>query len=82
MLSYEDFLARQERYRDLLREAERERLIWAAGLRRPGTRVRWKVTDWVGAQMVRWGWKLQRYGSAPQPLLPASCQLAVRNWER
>ena len=82
MLSYKDFLVRQERYRDLRREADRERLIRAVGLRRPGTRLPWKVTDWVGAQMVRWGWKLQCYGSAPQPLLSANCQVAVRNWKQ
>ena len=33
MLSDRDFLAHQERYKDLLQEEEHERLIQAAGLR-------------------------------------------------
>ena len=50
MLSYTDFLVRQEHYKDLLREAEHERLIRAAGLRQPGNwKLYRKVADWVGA---------------------------------
>lgn len=36
--TYRDFHIRQEQYKDLLREAERERLIRAAGLQSPGLR--------------------------------------------
>jgi hypothetical protein len=77
MLSYMDFLMRQEYYKDLLREAEHERLIRAAGLWHSGNwRLHRKVADWIGAQMVRWGWKLQRYGTTPSPCRPqvAGCQ--------
>jgi len=77
MLSYTDFLARQEHDKELLREAERERLIRSAGL---GQSSNWrphrKVAGWIGAQMVSWGWKLQHYGT-PSPLCRpqvAGCQ--------
>lgn len=77
MLNYMDFLAHQEHYKDLLREIEHDRLIRSAGLQHPGKwRPRQKVADWVGAQMVRWGCKLQRYGATPSPSCPqvAGCQ--------
>jgi hypothetical protein len=74
MLNYVDFLVRQERYKDLLREAEHERLLQAAGLRQSGNRrSQRKVANWIGDQMVRWGRKLQRDGTAPSP----SCTQAV-----
>ena len=77
MLSYRDLLFRQEQYKDLLREAEQERLIRAAGLRSPvNWRLHRKVAEWIGAQMVRWGCKLQRYGTTPPTYCPqvAGCQ--------
>jgi hypothetical protein len=77
MLRYTDFLAYQEHYKGLLREVERERLIRDGGLRQPGNwKLRRKVADWIGAQMVRWGWKLQRYDTAPPSCGPqvAGCQ--------
>jgi hypothetical protein len=68
MLSYTDFLVRHEHYRDLLQKAEHERVIQAIGLRHPGDwRLHWKVADWVGAQMIKWGCELQRYATAPPP---------------
>jgi hypothetical protein len=76
MLSYMDFLVRQEQYKDLLWEAEQERLIRAAGLR-PSVnwRLHRKVAEWIGAQMVRWGCKLQRYGTTAPPCPQvAGCQ--------
>jgi hypothetical protein len=54
-----DFLARHERYKDLLREAEHKRLIQTARLQRVGNRVAHrKVTGWLSIQMVKWGSKL------------------------
>ena len=71
MLSYTDFLVRQERYKELSQEAEKERLIQAAGLRQPGNwKLYRKVADWIGAQMISWGCKLQRYGTTPSPCGP------------
>ena len=77
MLSYTDFLAYQEHYKELLREVEHERLIRAAGLRHSGNwRLHRKVADWIGEQMVSLGCKLQRYGTAPPSCGPqvAGCQ--------
>ena len=77
MLSYLDFLVRQEYYKELLQEAEQERLIRAAGLRSPVSwRLHRKVAEWIVAQMVSWGRKLQRYGTASPPCCTqvAGCQ--------
>lgn len=76
MLSDTDFLVRQEQYKDLLREAEHERLIRAAGLQQPGNwRLHRKVANRIGAQMVSWGCKLQHYGTTPPPCPQvAGCQ--------
>lgn len=66
MLSYTDFLVRQEQYKDLLREAERDRLFRSAGFRRLGSRrLWWRIADLLGVRIVRWGRKLQRYGTTP-----------------
>jgi len=68
MLGHKDLLVQREHYKDLLQEAEHERLIRAAGLRQPGNRrLHRKVAGWIGAQMVKWGWKLKSYGTAPPP---------------
>ena len=70
-----DLIVYRERYKELLREAEQERLIRAAGLRQPGSRrLRRTAAGWLGAQMVKWGRKLQRYSAAP----PSYC-LQVAN---
>lgn len=70
-----DFRVAQERYKDLLREAERERLIRAAGLRQPRNwGLHRKLLSWIGDRMVGWGWKLQRYGVALPPCCPQDDQ--------
>lgn len=77
MLSHIDPLVHQEQYKDLLREAERERLIRAAGLRQPGNwKSARKVAGWIGNQMISWGHKLQSYGMASSACGPqvAGCQ--------
>jgi hypothetical protein len=77
MVSYTDFQVRQQYYKELLQEAEHERLIRASGLRQLGNqRTHRKIANWIGAQMVRWGYRLQRYGTAPLPCYPqvAGCQ--------
>ena len=66
MVSYTDFQVRQQYYKELLQEAEQERLIRASGLGQPGNwRLPRKVADWIGDQMVSWGHKLQSYDTAP-----------------
>ena len=79
MLSYRDLLFRQEQYKDLLREADQERLLRVAGLRHSGNwKLHRKVADWVGAQMVSWGYKLWSYG-ATSSACDVSCQVPVSN---
>lgn len=72
MLNYIDFVVRQEQYKDLLKEAGQERLIKeATGLRRTGTwRLQRRVIVWVGDLMVKWGCKLQHYGTTPSACWP------------
>ena len=71
MLRYLDFLVRQEHYKELLQEAEQERLIRSVGLRQPGNwRPYRKAAGWVGVQMVSWGYKLRSYGTAPSACDP------------
>lgn len=62
-----DFLVRQEQYQDLLREAEKERLIRAAKLFqvRQGNLVR-QIANWLELYVAHWGLKLQ----ANRPTVP------------
>jgi hypothetical protein len=65
MFSWNDVLAQQERYVDLRREAERERLVQHAltGSEKR-TRSYRQVLAWLGQRLVTWGWRLQaRYGA-------------------
>jgi hypothetical protein len=62
--NYRDFLVRQERYQDLLREANQQRMIKAAGTR-PGRN--WGVAGWIGAQAMRLRSTLRGYAAAVSP---------------
>ena len=65
-ITYLDFLAIQERYKDMLREAEQERLIRAAGIRPGITRRLYRVAaDWFSTQIVRLGCALARPSAIP-----------------
>lgn len=56
-----DFVARKERAGELLREAERERLIELVKLQQPAKHnVRLKLLGWIGGQLIQWGLKLQQ----------------------
>ncbi|MCL4301058.1 MAG: hypothetical protein KJ077_35325 [Anaerolineae bacterium] len=56
-----DFVARQERAGELLREAERERLIELVKLQQPVQHnVRLRLLGWIGGQLIHWGLKLQQ----------------------
>jgi len=61
-----DFLATQERYKDMLRDAQQERLIQAAGSG-PGItgRLYRVAADWLSTQIVRLGCALARPGAIP-----------------
>jgi len=64
-LSERDSLIHQERYKDLLREAERARLVrqMQAGQERRNHFYHRALT-WLGSRLVVWGWRLQeRYGA-------------------
>jgi hypothetical protein len=65
-----DFLAAEERYKGLLREAELERLIQAAGIG-PGIagRLYRVAADWFSTQIVHLGCALAR------PSTASACQL-------
>lgn len=55
----------QEHYKDLLREAERARLVRQMQARRERRNYFycWLLT-WLGRRLVVWGWRLQeRYGA-------------------
>ena len=54
-----DFLARQERYNEMQREAEREWLITLTKLQQPEQGIRHKVMGWLGGRLIQWGVKLQ-----------------------
>lgn len=61
-----DSLVHRERYKDLLREAEKARLVRQAraGQERRDRFYRRPLT-WLGVRLVVWGWRLQeRYGAA------------------
>ena len=77
MVNWLDFLVQQERYKDLLREAEEYRLIRKALAGRPRrTRLHCQALVWLGRRLVAWGWRLQeRYGAATAtPTLQAACK--------
>jgi len=60
MFSWNDVLAQQERYVDLRREAERERLVrHALTGSEKRTRSYRHVLTWLGQRLVAWGWRLQ-----------------------
>jgi hypothetical protein len=61
-------------HKDLPQETEQERLIRDAKHQQSSNwRLYRRVANWIGIQMVRWGRKLQRYGTVPSLCYP-SCQ--------
>ena len=59
--NYVDYLVRQEQYKDLLRDANRQRMVKVSGSRPGGYR---QVAGWSGAQVTRWSSTLKGYVSA------------------
>jgi len=70
-----DFLVRREHYKDLLREAEKARLVrqLQAGQERRN-HFYCRALTWLGCRLAVWGWRLQeRYGAATAaPVLRAA----------
>ena len=66
MLSWLDTAMQQERYRDLLREAQTEQLVKQAQQScKPGHPFYHQAFTWLGKQLVTWGVSLQtQFGSA------------------
>ncbi len=60
MLSEKDILLWQERHRELLREAEQERMVRQALGQDRRARFRERALAWLGSYFVAWGCYLQR----------------------
>jgi hypothetical protein len=61
-----DVVMRREQYKDLLREAEIERLIRVARLRPAASgRLYRKVSNWLGTQLVNWSRSLLHSDTIP-----------------
>jgi hypothetical protein len=70
MLGYHELLMRQEHSRELLHQAERERLLrQIRPNRQSDERLHGRVLNWLGSRLVAWGQGLQdRYGTAATSL--------------
>jgi hypothetical protein len=61
-----DYLVQKEKYQDMIRAAEQDRLLQAFKLQQAGQPGLYRtLANRVGVLMVTWGSKLQKYGSAP-----------------
>jgi hypothetical protein len=81
MFGWSHIMAQQARYKDLLREAERYRLICQvlAG-RGKCDRFWYRALTWLGQRLVAWGCRLQeRYGVAATVVHPSACQPTLAN---
>ena len=65
VVNWKDVLVQRERYQDLLREAERHRLVRQvlAGRERR-QRAYCRAINWLGRRMVAWGQRLQEHYGA------------------
>ncbi len=60
MLSEKDVLTWQEHYRDLFREAERDRIVHQALAQKEQIPLVRRALVWLGSHFVAWGCYLQR----------------------
>ena len=76
MISWSQVMAQQERRKDLLREADRERIIrQALAGRDRRNHFYCQALTWLGDRLVTWGSRLQeRYGPAPTAICSSSCE--------
>jgi hypothetical protein len=65
MFGWDIVLIQEARHQELLRQAERERLIrQALAGRKTSDSFYRRALTWLGRQLVAWGWRLQeRYGA-------------------
>jgi hypothetical protein len=70
MLNWQDIVMQQERYQDLLREAQREWLVKQAQQScEPSHPFYRRAFTWLGKRLVSWGLSLQaRFGPTPATL--------------
>ena len=75
MIDWLSPLERQGRYKDLLREAEQERLVQQvlAGREKRDGFYRAALV-WLGCHLVEWGKSLQQRYDNTSPASPACCQ--------
>jgi hypothetical protein len=59
MISFTDVLVQREHYQDLLREAEKHRLVRRALAGRQRRYHFCRAMNWLGRRMVAWGQRLQ-----------------------
>jgi hypothetical protein len=64
-----EYLMQKEKYQDLIQAVEQDRWVQVAKLQNAGQRgLHRNLAAWMGDQMIKWGSKLQHYGSvSPAP---------------
>ncbi len=73
MYPMNDYAALQRRQADLMKKADIERLLREARDDRPGTlRLSRRGASWLGIHLVRWGQKLEHFGSSDNRQCTAS----------
>ena len=65
MLSPETtYLVKQEQHTDRIKQLQREQLLQEVGLHNAQWEAHKKAAGWLGNRMVKWGAKLESYGTA------------------
>ncbi|HLX58064.1 MAG TPA: hypothetical protein VKR83_13670 [Ktedonobacteraceae bacterium] len=73
MLPINDYAMFQRRQEELLKQAEIELLVRTAEDARPGAaKFPRKCASWLGIHLVRWGQKLEQFGTSEKRQHPAS----------
>lgn len=76
MVNWNDEQYQRERYKDLVRAVDQQRLIQAArAARSRPTAVYAPLLAWLGQQFIAWGWRLRaRYGALETRVTNCACQ--------
>lgn len=75
MITWNDYWYQHERYNDLLRSAQQQRLVRAALAARPRPAAAYDpLLAWLGTQLIAWGWRLRaRYGALEHHVTHCAC---------
>lgn len=75
-MNWIEILEHQERHKEILREAERKRLVrQALAAQEKRERFYGPALIWLGCRLIAWGGLLQeRYGAASRGLHASACQ--------